>query len=130
MRVGERLWVGDVNGCANMATVEGLEQRGGIDNGTTGGVDEKRALFHEGQLPLGDEAGGFAGEGDDEDNDVGGGQEFMQTADAVDAIARGAGDADEIDAERAQAVFNGAADGAIADDETRCLCSSSQRMWG
>ena len=58
-----------------------------MDDGAAGDVDQQRALFHESDFLGTDEASGLAGEGDDEDDDVRGGQELVQIADGGDACA-------------------------------------------
>lgn len=73
----ERLGVGDVDGGADVVGVEGADEVVGVDDGAARGVDEEGASFHESHFACADERACLGGEGDDEDDDVGGGEEIV-----------------------------------------------------
>ena len=119
MAGGERLGVGDVDGGLDVMLLKGGDEGVGVNNGAAGGVDEQGAALHEGELGGADEAAGGVGERDDQDDDVGLREQGVEVRDGADRGlgAGAAGDAEDVDAERGEAGFDGGADGAVADDE-------------
>ena len=80
----EGLGVGDVEGGADAVLVEGVDEGIALHDGAAGGVNEEGSAAHKGELGRADEALGFGGEGDGEDNNVGLREEGVEVGDGVD----------------------------------------------
>ena len=115
--VRQRLGIGDVDGGADASLLQRGQQRVRIHDRASRRVHQQRTLFHESQFPFADHVRRLPGERNDENDDVCRGQEVRQLFHAEDAVACRAGDADKLDPEGLEALFDRAADGAVADDE-------------
>ena len=116
---GQRFGIGDVEGGANASRVESTDQRIGLNDRAARGIDQQRALRHEGKLLGADEAVGFRSVGQDQDHDFGVGQKLIKSAYGMDfrRSARAAGNACDFDVEGSQIFFDGFADVAVAYDQ-------------
>ena len=94
-----------------------VHERGGVGRGAAPGVDVERALAHGRELARADGAARGLGERQQVDDDVGLGQQGRQLVDAVDPVARAAGDADHLAVEGAEHRRERPPDRAEAEDE-------------
>src|ERR1700676_2694921 len=84
MVFGQRFGVSDVNGGANLSGVQCVDERVSLYDGTSCSVDEQRALAHAVELAGADQATRLFSEREDQDDDIGTGQQDAEFANGVD----------------------------------------------
>ena len=124
MTFRQRLGISDINSRAYPARVKRAHQSIGLDHWTARCVDEQRSRFHSLDLCFTEESPGLRRQRNDEYDDVGLWQQFIQRGDWADwrSLTRRSGHARYGDAKRLEPGLDGGADGSISHDKDLFAC--------